>query len=53
MLEPGGVLALEVDERRAAAVRGLAAQCGWTDTAIHHDLFGRARYVLARAGEEE
>ncbi len=46
LLEPGGVLALEIDERRAAAVRTLGQGSGW-NVAIHADLFGRARYALS------
>jgi len=46
-LEPEGLLALEVDERRAAAARELAAAAGWTGAAVHLDLFGRPRYLLA------
>lgn len=45
-LEPGGLLALEIDERRAAAVRDVASACGWVDIRIAADLFGRARYAL-------
>jgi len=46
LLEPGGVLALEIDERRAAAVRALGQSHGW-NVAIHADLFGRPRYALS------
>ena len=47
LLEPQGVLALEIDERRAGAVRALAHEYGWHDVAIHADLFGCPRYLLA------
>jgi release factor glutamine methyltransferase len=47
LLSEGGLLALEIDERRAPDVRCLAAAWGWRVT-IHDDLFGRARYALAR-----
>lgn len=47
MLEPGGLLALEIDERRSAAVRALAHDAGWGHVTIHQDLFGRPRYALA------
>ena len=50
VLEPGGVLALEIDERRAAAVRALAAADGWHRVDIREDLTGRPRYALAVAG---
>ncbi len=46
-LAPGGVLALEIDERRAEAVRELAGAAGWRRVAIHDDLFGRPRYAVA------
>lgn len=51
VLEPGGLLALEIDERRADAVRALAQASGWAHVVVHEDLFGRPRYALARAGE--
>ena len=51
-LQPGGMLALEIDERRADAVRALAHESGWARIGIHDDLFGRPRYALAfRDGE--
>ncbi len=55
LLEPGGVLVLEIDERRAEAVRGLALtkDYGWASSAIHQDLFGRPRYALAFPREGE
>lgn len=51
LLEPGGrgLLALEIDERRADAVRMLARDAGW-EVEIHADLFGRPRYALATPG---
>lgn len=46
---PGGILALEVDERRAGHVGDCIRQNGaWTDVTIHHDLAGRERFVTAR-----
>jgi release factor glutamine methyltransferase len=51
-LEPGGLLALEIDERRADAVRALARAGGWGRTTIREDLFGRPRYALAFRREE-
>jgi release factor glutamine methyltransferase len=50
VLEPGGLLALEIDERRADQVHALAAASGWTRVTVHQDLFGRPRYALAHAG---
>jgi release factor glutamine methyltransferase len=47
LLEPGGLLALEVDERRAERVACLARELAWSRVTVHDDLFGRARYVLA------
>jgi release factor glutamine methyltransferase len=51
-LEPGGLLALEIDERRPDAVRALARAKGWAGTTIHEDLFGRPRYALVFPREE-
>jgi release factor glutamine methyltransferase len=48
VLEPGGLLALEIDERRGDAVRALAREHGWPSVEIHADLFGCPRYALAR-----
>ncbi len=45
-LEPEGLLALEIDERRAAAVRDLGHAAGWDRVRIVPDLFGRPRYAL-------
>ncbi len=47
LLEPGGLLALEIDERRADAVRALAREYCWGGVEIHNDLFGRPRYLLS------
>jgi release factor glutamine methyltransferase len=52
VLEPGGLLALEIDERRAEAVQALAVSAGWRRLAIHQDLFGRPRYALACSAED-
>ena len=44
-----GVLALEVDERRAAQVaQAFAPRSAWRDIRIHKDLTGRDRFVTAR-----
>ena len=50
LLEPGGLLAIEIDERRADAVHALGREYDWT-VAIHDDLFGRHRYALATKEE--
>jgi len=47
LLVPGGLLALEIDERRAPLVMALAHDHGWRRVTIHEDLFGRPRYALA------
>ncbi len=52
LLEPGGVLAVEIDERRAERVRAVAREHRWPRVAIHEDLFGRPRFLLAFAREE-
>jgi release factor glutamine methyltransferase len=46
LLAPGGVLALEIDERRAEAIHTLARAYGWR-VDIHPDLFGCPRYAIA------
>jgi release factor glutamine methyltransferase len=45
-----GWIALEVDCRRAAATAALAEGFGWREVLVQDDLFGRARYLLARRG---
>jgi release factor glutamine methyltransferase len=52
-LAPFGILAIEVDVRRAAAVAELAASHGaYVDVRILLDLTGRERFVVARRREE-
>jgi release factor glutamine methyltransferase len=51
-LRAGGLIALELDAARAAASGGVAKDLGWTDIAVHRDLYGRERYLTARRGEE-
>ena len=46
LLERGGLLALEIDERRAEAVRALGRDYGW-EVAIHSDVYGYSRYALS------
>ena len=48
VVRPGGWLVMEVDSARAAECARRAGASGWTDVAIHADLFGRERYLLAR-----
>ena len=52
LLEPGGTLVLEIDERRADRVHTLAREHGWGRIGIHNDLFGRPRYALAFPKED-
>ena len=51
-LEPGGLLALEIDERRPEQVAALARTHGWARTTIRDDLFGRPRYALVFSRED-
>jgi release factor glutamine methyltransferase len=51
VVRPGGWLALEIDCARAALCARRAGAAGWTDVAIHADLFGRERYLLARRSD--
>jgi release factor glutamine methyltransferase len=54
VLAPGGLLALEVDARRASTVAGLAASHGgYEEVQVLLDLTGRERFVVARRREEE
>lgn len=46
-LAGGGMLALEIDSRRAEAVRGLALRAGWRAPWVELDVFGRPRFLLA------
>jgi release factor glutamine methyltransferase len=46
LLEPGGLLAIEIDERRSEAVRTLGRDYGW-EVHIYPDLFGCPRYALS------
>jgi release factor glutamine methyltransferase len=49
ILMPGGILALEVDMRRAALVAELVAtDTRYNDVAVRLDLAGRERFVVAR-----
>jgi release factor glutamine methyltransferase len=51
VLVPGGLLALEIDARRAELVVGILAADGrYGDVRIAQDLFGRDRFVTARRG---
>ena len=53
VLVSGGLLALEVDSRRAErAAQCVAATGAYRDIAVQPDLTGRARFVLARRVEE-
>ncbi len=47
VVRPGGLLALELDCSRAAAVCREAVIMGWSEVSLQDDLFGRARYLLA------
>ncbi|HYK82543.1 MAG TPA: peptide chain release factor N(5)-glutamine methyltransferase [Gemmatimonadales bacterium] len=47
VLECGGLLALELDARRAAETQALALELGWPQARVHQDLFGQPRFLLA------
>lgn len=54
VLEPGGLLAMEVDTRRAALVAECVAADGRYDrVSVRLDLTGRERFVLARRARHE
>jgi release factor glutamine methyltransferase len=46
-LQPGGLLGMELDCRRAGQALALARSCGWTNARVERDLFGSERYLLA------
>jgi release factor glutamine methyltransferase len=48
-LEPGGVLVVELDPRRADAARALALDVGFADAHVAPDLSGRDRVLVAHA----
>lgn len=48
VVRAGGWIAIEVDCRRAAQSAQLAGASGWSDVMVQDDLFGRARFLLAR-----
>jgi release factor glutamine methyltransferase len=51
LLEPEGWLLLEVDSRRAEAAAETVRSGGWyQEVAVHRDLTGRERFVVARRG---
>ena len=52
VVRPGGLIALELDATRAGPSADLARDHGWTDIAVHRDLYGRERYLTARRGKE-
>jgi len=50
LLEPArGLIALEIDERRAAETAALARAHGWPQVVVREDLFGRPRFLLAHS----
>lgn len=51
-LRPGGLLALEVDARRADAAAALAAAASFASCTVLQDLFGRPRYLRARRPDD-
>ena len=51
VLRPGGWVGFEVGSARAHTVAGLLRErTGWAGVAVHRDLAGRPRYVLATRG---
>jgi release factor glutamine methyltransferase len=53
VLRPEAWLALEVDASRAGQCAARAGALGYTEVAIHTDLFGRERFLLARRSDAE
>jgi release factor glutamine methyltransferase len=50
LLVPGGWLVMELDSSRGSVTAGLAREAGLTRVTVLDDLFGRARYLIARRG---
>lgn len=50
-LNPGGLIALEVDSTRAPQSAALVTAAGFQSVEVRNDLFGRPRYVLGRQPE--
>ena len=48
VLEPDGVVVLEVDARRAGETAARAERLGWRDVRVQRDLSGRERVLVAR-----
>ncbi|MES2123268.1 MAG: peptide chain release factor N(5)-glutamine methyltransferase [Gemmatimonadota bacterium] len=53
VVRPDGWMVLELDCRRAHASAALAERFGWRDVTLRDDLYGRARYLLARQGAKQ
>jgi release factor glutamine methyltransferase len=53
LVRPGGWLVMELDSTRSAQVVEFAGRAGWIEIEVHHDLFGRPRYLTARQGLSE
>lgn len=53
VVRPEGWLMLELDATRADTAARLAEAAGWSDVAVHDDLYGRARYLIARRSEAQ
>jgi release factor glutamine methyltransferase len=51
VVRPGGLIALEIASARAELASRLAWQAGWIEVSVLDDLFGRARYLVARRSE--
>jgi release factor glutamine methyltransferase len=47
VLAPGGLLALEIDARRAGVAVQLARRAQWQEPVVRDDVFGRPRFLLA------
>ena len=51
VVKPGGWMLLEIDSNRASQSAAEAVQAGWSDVLVKDDLFGRARYLVARRSD--
>jgi release factor glutamine methyltransferase len=51
VVKPQGWIMLEIDSSRASELALGAAELGWAEVQVLDDLFGRARYLVARRSE--
>lgn len=48
-LRPGGILAVEINEHLGLETRTVIQEAGFTTVDLHHDVFGKPRFITAQA----